>query len=916
MNSRTKFIITLILITLSVDANLKFLNIQASNFNYQYNTITKLDAGKDHSGILTSEGNLFLWGEGAFGRLGNGSTNNKTLPTKISSLAPLNSLGNDKIIDFSLGAEHSSALTSTGRIFTWGAGTEGRLGQGSTANSSIPIEITNRFPSNERIVSIAMGGQHSAAITLSGKMYMWGKGDYGRIGIGSTINQITPIEITNVQASPLYKIYEQDKIVKIKLGSEFSGALTQSGKLFLWGRGSVGQLGNGSLRTQVYPAEITDQFTDFSTDEKIIDFALGREHALALSNQGKLYGWGGNSDGRVGNGTTTNVLKPVNITTNGDLNALGNEKISKVSTGLLHSGVISETGKVFLWGENNFGRLGIGSSPNQIFPRQINGFGGLSTLTNPPKFLALGWQHSIVSTERVEVFTFGSHALGQLGLGTISSSTTTNVPNSISALGDLLEVFNFNEATTIMNAIEALPNEPRIADKDEIISVLNRYQQLTQSQKNLVTNYSRLQSILLKVTLLIDGYQEVNRLIESLPNFIDMPDKIKIDEARFKYEELNDEQKSFINIERLIQAENDYQLRLFEIQTVIDNIKTIPNPVTLIHETLIQDIRSSFNNLTASQRTFVTNLADLLRAESQLQILYKEISDVISAINNLPDIDSITLDDETAVEETRAAYEALDEMQKLRVSNYTSLQEREAKIDTLILEIQEVIDLIDNLPSVGEITLNDDLQVLATRQAYENLHRSQKNRVTNYNQLIAVEEVITFLLDEINSVERLILSLPETITLVHREDVTNTRVQFNNLSLTQQARVVNVSRLEEAEAQIIYWEGVRDDFILKANAFSSTDINLTTYNEIQALIQTANTYDEVLRSEIEDAYQRLINISQLIQATLWFIPIIYNPWTWITFILIIILSIVLFYKQLKKRDDNFKNTKFNIGILE
>jgi len=891
--------------------------IYAQQPAYPYETILKLDAGKNHAGLLTSQGQLFMWGEGAYGRLGTGLTKNELLPVNITRLSnDFSTFGTERIQDFSLGAEHSAALTSSGRLFTWGAGAEGRLGNGTTVNLNNPFEITNRFPANDKIIAIAMGGQHSSAITESGRLYMWGKGDYGRLGNGNTANQLTPVDITNLPSSPLYQIFLQDKIVKVRLGSEFSGALTQSGRLFLWGRGHVGQLGNNNTLSQIFPVDITNRFTQLLGGEKIIEFALGREHGIALTSLGKVFAWGGNTDGRVGNGTSTNVPTPVNITTQGDFSLLGTDKIVKVQAGLLHTAALSEQGKVFVWGESNNGRLGLGSTPNQLRPKQLNGFGALSSLIEPIKHFALGWQHSLVSTEQADVFTFGNHTLGQLGLGSNTTAMNLTVPNRISTLGDLLTVFNFNQATIVMNAIAALPSQPRIADQGRITEVHLAYQKLNQTQKNLVTNYGSLQAILQTINQLIEGYQRVRELIQLLPASIDIPDKAKIDEARQAYDQLTEEQKGYVDITQLIRAENDYQLRLQEIQSVIALISLIPEVITLAEETQIQSVRQLYNQLTDAQKALVTNINTLLQAETSMQALYIAIDEVMTIINALPSLNTITLANEQAVIEARAKYETLDSLQQERVTNLALLEALETKILNLKAEIEAVKQLINQIPEPDTITVEDEAIIQASRQAYNVLHPTQQVLINNYDWLLAAEVKLNTLLNEINQVALLISGLPSTITLVHRQVVSDVRTAFNQLSSTQQVRVDNFDTLVAAETRIRYWEQVRDDFIAKVNAFSENDQRFSTYLEVQNLLNQAQTFDEVLRLEIQSAYEKLVDIENLLRGVNRLNIVLTNPWFWISVMLVILMLVWLTVKRWKRKDNLFKHKTFHLGQLQ
>ena len=120
--------------------------------------IISISTGEFHSAALTSEGRLFTWGRNAFGQLGDGTTIDKHVPTDITN--KFNLATGETITSFSLGFHHSLALTSAGRIFTWGNNSSGQLGDGTTVDKNVPTDITSQFNLvvGESILSASLGG--------------------------------------------------------------------------------------------------------------------------------------------------------------------------------------------------------------------------------------------------------------------------------------------------------------------------------------------------------------------------------------------------------------------------------------------------------------------------------------------------------------------------------------------------------------------------------------------------------------------------------------------------------------------------------------------------------------------------------------------------------------------------------------
>src|SRR5690606_26201765 len=193
------------------------------------------------------------------------------------------------------------------RLFTWGDNDYGQLGDGTTTNRSTPREITNRFSlaTGDKIIQVSLGNIHSAAETNSGVQFNWGDHDYGQLGDGTTTNKLTPREITN-----RFSLATGDKIIQVSLGNVHSAALTSSGRLFTWGDNDYGQLGDGTTTNKLTPTEITNRFS-LATGDKIIQVSLGRNHSAALTSSGRLFTWGYNYYGQLGDGTTTNKLTTI-----------------------------------------------------------------------------------------------------------------------------------------------------------------------------------------------------------------------------------------------------------------------------------------------------------------------------------------------------------------------------------------------------------------------------------------------------------------------------------------------------------------------------------------------------------------------------------------------------------------------------
>lgn len=396
-------------------------------------------------------------------------------------------------------------------------------------------------------------------------------------------------------------------------------------------------------------------------------------------------------------------------------------------------------------------------------------------------------------------------------------------------------------ANAVIAKINAIPSTINSNARDEISAARTAYNALTSAQKDLVTNLKRLTDAEAALKQ-YDAQQadkaaaeNVETLIRAIPATIDSNAKDEIQAARTAYNALTSTQKGYVsNYSRLTDAES--ALKTYEEQqaqiaadkavanTVIAKIDAIPTNLTLNDKDTVNSARTAYSGLTASQKGYVTNYDKLTSAEERIIELeaeakeQAEINAVISAINEIPD--NLTLNDKGKVTAARTAYNALTNIQKEKVVNYSDLTNAEDTIAAL--EAQEnanradkaaadaVIAKINALPD--EITLANKTDVQNARAAYDALTQKQKGLVTNYSDLTDAEAAIKTLEDfdaankkdqeAAKTVIDLIESLPDNITLEDKDDVVAARNAYDELTDKQKQIVTNYTELIAAEVKI------------------------------------------------------------------------------------------------------------------
>lgn len=257
----------------------------------------------------------------------------------------------ETIVSICFGHNNSCALTSSARVLIWGNNSFWQLGLSLVTDYSKIADITSEFDlsKGEKIVSLSSGGSHFSAVTSLNRVFMWGSNDYGQLGTGIKTDSKSLFDMTSK-----FDLRDGEMIVSVTLGKNHSSAITSFNRLFTWGSNSKGQLGDGTTTDRDTPVDITSRF-NLNDDETISLVSLGFAHSSALTSFGRVFVWGRNYLGQLGDGTTTDRYTPIDITSQFYL--LGEEKIVLMSLGSAHSAVLTSFGRVFTWGSNRFYQL-------------------------------------------------------------------------------------------------------------------------------------------------------------------------------------------------------------------------------------------------------------------------------------------------------------------------------------------------------------------------------------------------------------------------------------------------------------------------------------------------------------------------------------------------------------------------------
>ncbi|XP_076904761.1 ultraviolet-B receptor UVR8-like [Bidens hawaiensis] len=244
--------------------------------------------------------------------------------------------------------------------------------------SALPCLVAFMYP-GVKISTVAAGGRHTLALSDIGQVWGWGYGGEGQLGLGSRIRMVSSPRYIPCIATSTPGTY----VTRIACGGRHSAVITDAGALVTFGWGLYGQCGQGTTDDELSPTYVSSLL-----GIRIDGVAAGLWHTICISGDGNVYAFGGNQFGQLGTGTDQAETLPRLL----DAPSLENEHARVVSCGARHSAIVTD-GKVFSWGWNKYGQLGLGDLIDRNIPSQVELDGYV------PKAVACGWWHTLVLAE-------------------------------------------------------------------------------------------------------------------------------------------------------------------------------------------------------------------------------------------------------------------------------------------------------------------------------------------------------------------------------------------------------------------------------------------------------------------------------------------------------------------------------------
>lgn len=337
-------------------------------------TFRSISAGADHTCGVAADGLVYCWGRNDRGQVGSRLGRSQRFPfprpgrfAAVSAGGLLTcALNPDQSVlcwgglappagrfrSIAAGQRHACGLTSGGSAACWGANDRGQLGNGTTSGGAL-----TQVQGEIAFEMLAVGAEHNCGL-LSGRVYCWGSDASGQTGTG-TLERGYVTQPTEVEGDHGYLVY-------VAAGTNHTCALTRVGTAMCWGDNQYGQLGDGSKQPRHAPRPVRAPMGG-NRPLAFESLSAGATHTCGITNTKRLYCWGDNRFGQLGDGTTTPRVVPVRVP--------GDDFVS-VSTGRVHTCALTASGQARCWGANDGGQLGDGTSENRprpVTPGQVGG---------------------------------------------------------------------------------------------------------------------------------------------------------------------------------------------------------------------------------------------------------------------------------------------------------------------------------------------------------------------------------------------------------------------------------------------------------------------------------------------------------------------------------------------------------------
>lgn len=338
---------------------------------------------------IKTNGLLYSWGLNTFGSLGLGDVINRSSPTQVSATTSWSTI--------TAGSNNIFGIDINSGLYGWGVNSNGEIGQNDRVNRSSPVQVAGSW------VAVSALSSNVGAINSSGNLFTWGYNLNGELGQNNLISRSSPVQVGNSAWTSIHNA-----------GGGYS-AIKSGGLLYGWGGPNLVGLNDGVTRSS--PTQVG------SSSWSMLNSAAGYNTNGGISGN-RLYNWGTNGNGYLGDNTTvtksspvltvaSNLSTPVFLTINSPLQ-IGTSSWTSVAAGDSHVMALRYgDGALFTWGKNDQGQLGLSTITSRSSPVQV----GTSSWSQ----IGVGYSYSFGIDILGKLYSWGVNNAGQLGLNIVAN---------------------------------------------------------------------------------------------------------------------------------------------------------------------------------------------------------------------------------------------------------------------------------------------------------------------------------------------------------------------------------------------------------------------------------------------------------------------------------------------------------------
>lgn len=290
--------------------------------------VAQLAASRITGCARRSDGTLWCWGANGNGAVGDGTTEDRSSPVQVAALG-------GAVAAVAVATAHTCARRSDGTLWCWGVNWDGTVGDGTTEDRSSPVQVAGL---GTGVKQVSAGENHACACKSDGTVWCWGWNLQGAVGVPSMppFKELVPVQVAALGAT----------VVEVAAGAERTCARKSDGTLWCWGSD---WLGDGAIHIRSPPVQVA------LLGSSVAEVSVGFTHTCARKTDGTLWCWGQNDHGAVGDGTTSDRSLPVQVASLG-------ASVAQVSATDEDTCALTTDGAVWCWGRNTYGDVGDGTT--------------------------------------------------------------------------------------------------------------------------------------------------------------------------------------------------------------------------------------------------------------------------------------------------------------------------------------------------------------------------------------------------------------------------------------------------------------------------------------------------------------------------------------------------------------------------